>query len=175
MPTNKLSTDVSRFESKVDRLSTPDGCWLWTGTFNPNGYGTFAVGSHYDNSRGNRPSHRYALELALGRPLRPGMLALHTCDTPACCRNDDIGLYTLGDIVRTRRGHLFEGTYADNMTDKVLKRRDYKLRKITEEDVLVIRARYAAGEYQREIAADFAIGTRTVSQIVTRSTWKHVA
>jgi hypothetical protein len=47
------------------------------------------------------------LEAKLGRDLRPGSGALHTCDNPACIRPD----------------HLFEGTTQDNMRDMARKGR----------------------------------------------------
>lgn len=46
-------------------------------------------------------AHRFALERALGRPIKKGMLALHTCDR-SCCVNPK---------------HLYEGTWRDNRND----------------------------------------------------------
>jgi hypothetical protein len=45
--------------------------------------------------------NRVALEQKLGRPLLPGMQALHTCDNPPC-RNPE---------------HLYEGTQKQNIAD----------------------------------------------------------
>lgn len=45
---------------------------------------------------------------------------------------------------------------------------------ITEDDVRAIRARHAAGELQRDLAAAYGLAAGTVSQIVHRTRWKHV-
>jgi hypothetical protein len=46
--------------------------------------------------------HRLVLERKLGRTLRPGYFALHTCDYSICVNED----------------HLYEGTQADNGRDR---------------------------------------------------------
>lgn len=46
--------------------------------------------------------------------------------------------------------------------------------KLTEQNVLNIRAKYTAGETQSKIAKDFEIVRSTVSVIVNRKSWKHV-
>lgn len=49
--------------------------------------------------------NRLVLERKLGRPMHPGFLALHTCDLKNC----------------VNQGHLYEGTYVDNMRDRALR------------------------------------------------------
>jgi HNH endonuclease len=71
------------------------GCHNWTGTVGRAGYGRVQVSAH-----------RLAYELAHG-PIPDGLLVLHKCDNPVCCNPD----------------HLFLGTSADNMADKVRKGR----------------------------------------------------
>ena len=46
--------------------------------------------------------HRAALERKLGRPIRPGFYALHSCDNRICVNPD----------------HIYEGTYRDNANDR---------------------------------------------------------
>lgn len=46
--------------------------------------------------------------------------------------------------------------------------------KLTEEDVVVIRQRYADGEKPKKIAVDYPIDPSGISNIVARRTWKHV-
>jgi hypothetical protein len=89
----------------------------------PEGYGQILVGSTVDGTRANRRAHIIAWELATGAPVPPGMEVCHTCDTPACTRNDDEGFYVVAGKVLPRRGHLFLGTHADNMADMCAKGR----------------------------------------------------
>jgi len=49
-----------------------------------------------------------------------------------------------------------------------------KSSKITERDVMTIRARAASGESHQSIALDFVISRRNVWNIVNRRQWKHV-
>src|SRR5229473_1742306 len=65
---------VPRFWAKVDKSGK---CWLWTGSTNRRGYGSFRV--HH-----GIPSlaHRYAYELEIG-PVPDGKFVCHSCDTPA--------------------------------------------------------------------------------------------
>lgn len=92
--------ELDRFWAKVDRSAGPDACWTWTAATN----GRYGVVQLRGRQRG---AHRIALELALGRPLSPGMLACHTCDNPVC----------------VNASHLFEGTDADNAADRGAKAR----------------------------------------------------
>ena len=191
MPAHKLSTDAERHSRYVDRSTTPDGCWPWTGRLTRKGYGEFAVGSCRDGTRGSTGSHKFALQEALGRPLTPGMQALHTCDNRACCRNDDEGFYEVNGVLRARRGHLWEGTPQDNMADRDAKGRGASKErngrdcyprgelsvhaKLTAQKVRQMRLRAAAGVTQRDLAAEYGVAKGTVSHVVERRTWKHVA
>lgn len=84
-----------RLEANTLRLSG-DGCWLWQGTRNRSGYGTFSIGHR------TVFVHRFALERYLGRSLG-NELALHACNNPAC--------------VRPGPGHLYAGDHERNMRD----------------------------------------------------------
>lgn len=76
-----------------------DGCWVWQGSFNPNGYGQFS----YNGVNG---SHRISWMLKNGQiPLR--MHVLHRCDNPNCVNPD----------------HLFIGKCVDNTRDMIRKGR----------------------------------------------------
>lgn len=72
------ATRTDRFWSKVHRT---DGCWLWTGHINPNGYGLFRLGGA-GSKRAN--SHRVAYELVFG-PIPDGLQIDHLCRNRACC------------------------------------------------------------------------------------------
>jgi hypothetical protein len=92
-----------RFVSKSD-----DGCWEWTGSRGPKGYGHFTI-NEADKPRTYK-AHRVAYKLATG--VHPGaMLVCHSCDNPSC----------------VRPAHLFLGTGKDNAADRDRKGRGGKL------------------------------------------------
>lgn len=95
-------TDLGRFEAKVDRTTTPDGCHTWTAARDPGGYGHFWI-----KAGRLMLAHRWALGQAIGRELTADEKACHTCDNPPC----------------VRREHLFVGTQADNVNDAIRKGR----------------------------------------------------
>lgn len=92
-----------------------------------------------------------------------------------------------GGVVRHRNGiagddrqdNLQWGSQADNCQDTIDHGRTTtgeknSQHKITEEDVLEIRARAATGETQGAIGADYGLRQGSVSSIVNRQTWKHI-
>lgn len=120
------------------------------------GYGSFF---HPDT----KCAHRVAWILMFG-PLFDGAVVCHKCDNPACVRPD----------------HLFVGTHADNMADKVAKGRQTKGEanynaKLTEGDVREIRALADSGVPNKHIAQQFKLDRSTVSHIRSRKRWAHVA
>jgi len=56
-----------------------DGCWEWTGSKAPNGYGLF-----YERRVGVKGAHRVSYELHHG-PIPPGKHVDHTCHDPESC------------------------------------------------------------------------------------------
>lgn len=183
MPARKLS-DSERHRHYVDSSATAlDECWPWTGYLDPKGYGRFSRGSRTDGSARPALSHRFALEQALARPLVPGMQALHACDNPACCRNDDAGFYAVPGtgILRVRRGHLWEGTVQDNIADMLSKGRgargEGKVSSaiLTESAVREVRNRAAVGERAPALAFEYGVSAATVWDILHFRTWKHLA
>ena len=83
-----------RFLEKIHKDPQPNGCWLWTGAKDKDGYGVFRVGT------GTCRANRVAYFLWNG-PLDSHKKVRHDCDTPAC--------------VNPR--HLKIGTHQQNMDD----------------------------------------------------------
>lgn len=66
-----------RFWEKVQKT---EGCWLWTGAINTNGYPALTEPGH----RGRQVrAHRYAYELLVG-PIPEGMQIDHLCEVKRC-------------------------------------------------------------------------------------------
>lgn len=107
--------------------------------------------------------HRVSYELAHG-PIPEGLGVLHRCDNPACVRPE----------------HLFLGDQEANMGDCSSKGRTTigersASAKLTEADVLTIRACYAAGGVsQGALAREYGLCQATVSELLRRLTWRHV-
>lgn len=155
----------ARFWKNVDKGGE---CWEWTGS-RSNGYGRTVIGSKATGTRRSIGAHRLSWLLHFG-PIADGFQVCHTCDNRSC----------------VRPAHLFLGTSADNNHD-----RDWKGRaklppvvlgsarpssRLTEEQVAEIRGLYATGLHsQQALANRYGIGQMTVSSIVRRQTWRHVA
>ncbi len=73
---------LDRFNEKWT-LEYDSGCWLWTATRDPLGYGQMGVGSMVDGTRGLRGAHRVGYELYVG-PIPPGLDLDHLCRNPSC-------------------------------------------------------------------------------------------
>jgi hypothetical protein len=155
-----------------DRVGEPNehGCLLWQGTLR-RGYGVIQT-THKDAPARIYYAHRFAFEVANG-PIPEGMSVLHMCDE----------FYPKGDF--TCRAcvnplHLYMGTHADNMADKVASGRQINgeacyLSKLTADAVRDIRKRcLAGGETKAQIARDHDISIGNVYAIINRRSWAHV-
>jgi len=80
-----------RFWEKVDKRA--DGCWLWTGSKQTAGYGTFNTGRVGPATSRYVGAHRFSYELANG-PIPDGLHLDHLCRTPACVNPDHLEAVT---------------------------------------------------------------------------------
>ena len=147
-----------RFWEKV--LKT-EGCWLWQGATNLQGYGKLSRGRV---SEGTLAAHRLSYEIAFGA-IPPGQYVLHKCDTPLCVRPD----------------HLFLGSQTDNLLDMTLKgHRSFRPHsgesngraKLVETQVSQIRGRFAKDESRAKLAKEYGVDWSTIDRIVKQTSWK---
>jgi len=147
-------TTEELFWSHVAKTPT---CWLWTGTRNYAGYGVMK------SAQRQYRAHRFAYELLVG-PVPKGLLVCHRCDNPPCCNP----------------AHLFVGTPLGNTTDARIKgrmargQRQHSAR-LTEAQVVEIRARRAAGELLESLGRSYGVNRTTIARAVKRGTWAWLA
>lgn len=150
----------NRYASLAERFGWghrpgPDGCWLWTKSALPHGYGLI------QHNKKRYLAHRVSWELANG-PIPIGAIICHRCDVTACVNPD----------------HLFLGTSKDNSSDMAAKGRSAHgsrngQARLSSSRVAEIRTAVANGAVQRQIAKRLGMSPATISLIVNNKTWRH--
>lgn len=151
-----------KFWSRVKPVDS--GCWEWQGGVNSGGYGS--LGWH------GKPytAHRIAAWLAgmirsPRAPIRKSTkgFVLHRCDNRLCCNPD----------------HLFIGNYSDNTKDaydkkrrKITRGEESPVSKLTNEQARQIRLRLGKGERKKDLALEYSITTRALSNLESGKTYK---
>lgn len=145
---------MKRFWSRVNKRGPMHPvlrtrCWLWTASCTRDGYGHFWFEGRYVRAP------RMSWFLTYGK--WPESLALHKCDHRLCVRPT----------------HLFEGTVAVNIADRVTKGRSAKgevhgLAKLTAADVLAIRV---STENAAQLATKYGVRTTTIRCARSGKTW----
>lgn len=172
------------FDKLVDRTHGPESCWPWLGTKNGQGYGVLRAGGK------QLKAHRVALArtgVEVG-----GLQVLHACDNPPCCNPKHLRAGTNDDNVRDRveRNRSARGSANGSHTRPESRPRGDRngsrmhpekfrgsrngFARLTEEQVVAIRARHSAGETQTALAREFGVAQTTVSAAVRGVKWRHV-
>lgn len=149
---------VDRFWDST-HVASDDDCWEWQGPKSRKGYGRLFLGEYGCY----QAAHRFSWELANG-PIPDGLHVCHHCDNPSC----------------VNPAHLFLGTNQDNHEDKMRKGRQSRgehihTAKLTAEQVVAIRRRYAeGGVLQQELADEYGVARAYMSRILSRQVWRHL-
>ncbi len=155
--------DIARFWKYVHILGR-DECWPWTGALSKVGYGVLGVSVP---GGGNYPARRVILASRISIFIATGidpfpLFACHRCDNPPCCNP----------------AHIFRGSLIDNNADMGAKNRirhgeNHRSAKLSEDQVIEIRKRYAeGGVLQRELAEEFRVARSNIYLIVSRKNWR---
>jgi hypothetical protein len=146
---------LERFWDKVDQSAGSDACWPWTGNRGRAGYGLIREG----RGRKRLTASRVSWAIANG-PIPTGLHVCHHCDNPPC----------------VNPAHLFLGTNAENVADRVAKGRPafgerWHSAKLTDAQVREIRA---SSDPIRKVAARYGIAFAQVSRLRRRKTYARV-
>lgn len=140
------SKHATAFAALLRRLEPqPNGCWLWRGAVDQNGYGRLEVG------RQQWRAHRLAAALS-GSRLTPSTHVDHVCETPLCANP----------------AHLRVVTPAENNR----RRRDAKL---NERMAQAIRSLAAEGVSNAALGRAFGVSRQMASYIAHGNCWKEAA
>ncbi len=150
----KNRSPIERFLERI--VIADSGCWEWQGSRDRQGYG------HISTASKKMRVHRFSYQ-HYRKPIPDGLCVLHHCDNPPCCNPL----------------HLYVGTPADNVRDKVSRGRhsfgeDCNTAKLTEGQVREIRRAHANGQTMRGLGRAYGVAESTVRDVVHQQSWKHV-
>jgi site-specific DNA-cytosine methylase len=143
-------------------------CLIWQGALDRQGYTKHSEYRGYKQSPKTIRVSRKVLELKLGRPIRDGYQANHSCDNPSCINPE----------------HLWEGTQTENRQDCLQKGRTkgvadigsrHSKAKLSETDIPEILELSKQGIGVREIARQYGLNHGTILRIIDGKGWQHVA
>lgn len=152
----------ARFDAKW-KENEETGCWEWTASLFPNGYGQFQVRKAEGPAKLDKYAHRWAWRLNRGA-IGEGMAVLHRCDNRKCVNPD----------------HLFVGTKKDNAQDMKAKDRHLKGElnsnsKLTKRQVIAIHQLSSLGHTHKSISAILGCVSPTqVGRILIGERWEHI-
>ena len=113
--------DDQRFQQKISK--NPEGCWLWKGSHDRNGYPRFSIDGV------NQLAHRYVYEKVLGK-IPKGKFLVSSCEVRSCVNPRH------HEVRRTTRRASFELTDQEAQDITWLVRNDLDLGKSLEQACL---------------------------------------
>ena len=130
----------------------------------PQGYGVVQITPEYKKKSKAFVASRVAYFLHYGVDPKEYFVC-HKCDNPKCVNPN----------------HLFLGNQKENIRDMFSKNRQNKAKgekqpfaKLTDEEVLYIRANYPGDKTQRQWAKDYNVSPSTICELIKRKRWTHI-
>jgi hypothetical protein len=163
-PPGKPANTPEVLWSKVDKRGE-DECWNWLGLKNKQGYGRVQINewSYYAHRVIYSLVYPNAIEWRAPKNSTESGFLLHTCDNPSCCNPK----------------HLFLGTHADNMADKVAKGRSPDFSgdkgpraKLTMAQAREIRQLRKEGVSARELSQRYEISLPSIKTLLRGDSYK---
>jgi hypothetical protein len=155
------------------------GCWLWCGIRDRGGYGRVYLSPGREDK-----AHRQVWAAVHGSPVPNGAYVCHSCDNPPCVNPDHLWL---GDARANRQDARGKGRIPvgdQHPSRRLPERRPRGARhwkaRLTEAQVLEIRARYVPGHTARnrttlaDLAAEYGVGKSQIQNVVRRVQWTHL-
>lgn len=145
--------------SRIDKSKGlgPNGtCHVWKRCKRSSSYGTWYV---LTPTLKEYKAHRVVWILKHG-PIPDALFVLHKCDNPSCVRLSHLYLGTNADRAVRERGYNALGE-------------DHKNHVLTVTDVKAIRA--TTGVTLKVLATKYRVSTTTISRIIHKQMWQHVA
>ncbi len=155
------TSDISRFESKIERIPE-GGCWVWMGAkFSSTPYGQFSIRDENGN-RKTVSAHRFSFAVHRGAVV-DGMCVCHTCDNPLC----------------VNPSHLFLGTSGDNNRDRAKKNRSFRpvgelksTHKLSTDQVALLRSMSSLSLHEaKRLAAEWGVSWRHLYKVRSGERW----
>ena len=143
-----IATVQNRLRARC--LVDANGCWLWTKSLNPKGYGKTHV---WANGKVESRAHRVSY-LAFVGPIPSNRIVMHLCNTNSCINPT----------------HLKLGTHSDNMAHAMrsgthVNGERHPGCKLSDAQVLDIRERFARGEIRHHLAKRFGVSWKLIRRI----------
>lgn len=169
------SINLTTFWARVDRVDD-EKCWLWRGTLDRKGYGIL-------KSKGRKlKAHRLLWIISHGDiPVGigyHGTCVLHRCDTPQCVNPAHLFIGSCADNIRDKvqkgRGAFGDAHGTHTMPDTVRRGVCVNTAKLTDSIVRSARLRRSNGDTIANIARDAGVTFQAMRAAIIGRTWTHV-
>ena len=176
MTSRKIELSASSASSLRERIASlqAEGCWLWDGKPNHNGYGTVHLRS---GTRAHYLAHRVAYTIYKGE-IPDGLLVCHRCDVRLCVNPEHL---FLGSHLDNTRDALAKGRLARGVNHGLAKTPAARVRGtrhgcavLTESDVRAIRLASSNGERIVRLSEQYGVSPRQIRNIINGTRWAHL-